>query len=158
MMTRIIAVLLLAASAAAFGAGPSPKTPPPFALTITTDKPTVRAGAELWVKVQMKNISNRDVDCSSVYVNGTDRRYQYDVRGETGLSMKKTNEHPELVPGSIQLCTLKPGESVTQDTRISWLHDLSHPGKYTVQVSRGASDNEGDGVVKSNTITITVTQ
>jgi len=37
------------------------------------------------------------------------------------------------------------------------LFDMSKPGTYTVQVSRGISSDEKKGAVKSNQITITVT-
>jgi hypothetical protein len=149
---------LLVITAIEFGAGSGPASQGPFSITISTEKSVVKAGSDVWIKIQMTNISNRDVDCSSAYVNGTDRRYQYDIRDGSGSSMKKTSEHPELVPGQFQLCTLKPGERTTsRDSRISWLHDLSRPGKYLVYVSRGVSDDEKDGFVKSNALTITVT-
>jgi len=139
------------------GVASSPKQPA-FSITIGMEKPSLKAGSDVWIKITLTNTSDHDIDCSSAYVNGVDRRYQYDVRDNTGLSMQKKTEHPELVPGSIQLCTLKPGESTTEESRISWLHDLSRPGKYTVQVSRGVSDNEKDGVVKSNTTAVTVAE
>jgi hypothetical protein len=44
------------------------------------------------------------------------------------------------------------------DDRISGLYDLSQPGQYKIQVSRAISDNPKAGVVKSNTITVTVTE
>jgi hypothetical protein len=158
MKTVFSLLLLLSITAVAFGTGSGSATQGPFSITIRAEKPVVRAGSDIWIKIQMTNMSNHDVDCSSAYVNGIDRRYQYDIRDGGGSSMKKTSEHPELVPGQFQLCTLKPGESTTsRDSRISWLHDLSRPGKYLVYVSRGVSDDEKDGFVKSNTITITVT-
>ena len=129
---------------------------PPFSISISTVKATVPVGTGVWLNVQMTNTSDHPVDCSSVYVGGTDRRFQYDVRDESGASMKKPNMHPERASGSIQMCTLKPGETVSHETLVSWLHDFSRPGRYSIQLMRGATDDENDGVVKSNTITITV--
>jgi hypothetical protein len=128
----------------------------PFSLTVNAEKPEVKAGSEVWVHIQMTNNSDHDIDCSTFYVSGTDLRFHYDVHDSHGNPAKKKVEHPELVPGSIQLCTLKPGESVTRESRITRVHDLSRPDKYAIQVSRGASDNEKDGMVQSNAATVTV--
>jgi hypothetical protein len=129
----------------------------PFTITISTEKSDISAGSEVWIRIKMTNTSNHDVDCSSVYVNGVDRRYNYEITDATGASMKKNNEHPELVPGSVQMCTLKPGESTPlRQSRVSWLHDFTKPGKYTIQVTRNISDIERDGVAKSNKITVNV--
>jgi hypothetical protein len=53
---------------------------------------------------------------------------------------------------------LKPGEAQAGTATITRLYDLSRPGNYTIQVSQPLSDNPEDGVVKSNTITVTVTE
>ena len=52
--------------------------------------------------------------------------------------------------------TLKPGESVSNITNVARWPDFSKPGEYVIQVSRHVNDDEKQGVVKSNTITITV--
>jgi len=52
----------------------------------------------------------------------------------------------------------RPNESTKENIALSDLYDLSHPGQYTIQVSRAVSDKPKDGVVKSNTITVTVTE
>jgi hypothetical protein len=41
---------------------------------------------------------------------------------------------------------------------VSRLFDLGKLSQYTVQLSRAVSDDPKDGVVKSNTITVTVIQ
>jgi hypothetical protein len=135
---------------------------PQFSITISTEKTEVKAGSELFIKVQMKNISDHEVDCSRVPTNGWDGAYQYDVRDTHGnLAERKllVPGHPEIKgASSIWPCILKPGESTNDDHIISRLYDLSHPGKYAIQVSRLITGgHKEDGVVKSNTITITVT-
>jgi hypothetical protein len=64
--------------------------------------------------------------------------------------------HPEQIPGHFRLCNLKPGETITNDSRISWLFDMSRPGKYVIQVSRTIPEDDKSSVVKSNSITVTV--
>ena len=130
----------------------------PFSLDISAVKSSVKAGSDVWIKVTMTNISNHSVDCSSAYVNGIDRRLRYNIRDGKGNSTEKHSEHPETIPGSILMCNLDPGSHITNESRISWLHDLSHPGQYEVQVFRDASDLPSDGLVKSNKINIVITQ
>lgn len=137
--------------------GAGQKSQLPFSLAISPLKSTVAPGADVWVKVTITNTSSHDIDCTANFVNGTDRSYHYDVWDSQLKSKRKLNMHPESVSGSIQMCTLAPGQSVTHDTRISWLNDFSQPGKYTIQLSRNVSSNDHDGSVKSNKVEIVVT-
>jgi hypothetical protein len=125
----------------------------PFSLRISIDKTSVKAGADVSITVEMTNISKQNVDCTAVMMNGTDMRYQYDVQNASGKSVKKPDEK---APGSVEICSIEPGESDSHATRISWLNDLSRPGDYVVQVSRKVSDDDKDGVVKSNKITVNI--
>ncbi len=53
---------------------------------------------------------------------------------------------------------LKPGESMDiNGDYLSRLYDLSQPGEYMVQLSRTVSGDPKDGVVKSNTIALSIT-
>jgi len=126
-----------------------------FSIVITTDNPVIKAGSDVVIKIRMTNNSNHDVDCTMAPANGLDRKYQYDVRDAQGNPAAKiVRSHPELESGSILPCTLKPGQSTPPvDNSISWIYDLTHPGKYVVQVSR---DDPKEGKAKSNTITLTV--
>ena len=54
-----------------------------------------------------------------------------------------------------ELLALKPGESAEEVTAIGGQYDLA-PGKYAVQLLRRVSSDPKEGVVKSNTITVTV--
>ena len=132
----------------------------PFALTLSTDSPSVKAGSDVWVKVTMTNLSNHDVNCAVWSSNGVDLNYMFDVRDGNGTAPpKKTSKHPEIEgAGSIGLCTLSPGQSTTpEDNLISRLFHMEKPGQYTVQVSRQASEDPHAGKVSSNTMNITVT-
>ncbi len=151
-------ILLVGATSLLFAVGPVRPNQAPFSVTLTTEKPVVKAGEEVWVRIQLTNKSKRDVNCTSADVGPVNLSYQYDVHDSAGNPVKKVIAHPELIPGHFRFCNLKPGESITNDNRVSWLYDMTRPGKYVIQVSRVISDNEKSVVVKSNTITITVTE
>jgi len=53
---------------------------------------------------------------------------------------------------------LRPNESTKETIALSNLYNLSHPGQYTIRMSRAVSNNPRDGVVKSNKIAVTVTE
>jgi len=128
----------------------------PFTITISTDKPTVVAGSHVYIKIKLTNTSDHTVDRSTAYSNGLDRQYLYDVCDENGNSVEKPGEHHELNGVSLATGELAPGETANGETRITTLYDLTKPGQYTVQLSRFIGKDEKQGVVKSNTITITV--
>jgi hypothetical protein len=152
---RILLSLLLAGILALWIPASAQNPRPSFSIVITTDNPVVKAGSDVLIKIQMKNISNHDMDCTMAPANGLDRKYRYDIRDAQGRpAVKVSRSHPELESGSIFPCTLKPGESTPAvDNSISWIYDFTRPGKYLVQVSR---DDSKEGLAKSNKITLTV--
>jgi len=154
---RLSLVVILSVSALASAKSPQP----PFSITISAEKPEVKAGSEVFIRIQMKNISDHEVDCSMAPTNGWDAAYQYDVRDAQGtLAERKplVPGHPEIKEdSSIWPCVLKPGGSNSFDSYIGRRNDMTRPGKYMIQVSRFISGTrKEDGVVKSNTITVTV--
>jgi hypothetical protein len=63
--------------------------------------------------------------------------------------------------------TVKPSMAASDDTGLAAdvshlvigdLYDMSHPGQYTIQAERKLPEQLGDGIVKSNKITVTVTE
>jgi hypothetical protein len=155
-MRRICALFLIFVSSAAISTSFGQTTKEPFTINISTDKQTVEAGLDVYIKIKLTNTSDEVVDCSSSDSNALDRRYIYDVRDENGKSVEIPGDHPELGGGSIQFCELAPRDSRTSGSRLSTLYDFTKPGQYTVQVSRYVGKSAKEGVVKSNTITITV--
>ena len=130
----------------------------PFAVSISAVKGTVVSGSPVYITVSMVNTTDHDVDCSAYYINGSDRRFQVTVLSkENGLSMARHDAHPEMLPGSFQMCTLAPGEStVKKEMLITAFHDLTKPGSYLVSVRRAISNQEKDGAIMSNQILIVV--
>jgi hypothetical protein len=154
--------MLLIATSLVLGASSSDQpSQPPFSITISTERPDIKAGSEVYIKIQMKNNSDHEMDCSKAPTNGWDAAYQYDVRDARGNLAERilpVPGHPEIKDNSsIWPCILKLGESTSIDSIVSRRNDMSRPGKYVIQVSRFiVSGHKESGVVKSNTITITV--
>jgi hypothetical protein len=129
---------------------------PQITLAISANSPTVTVGSDVYIKIEMKNISDHNADCTKMdTMSGADLRYHYDVKDEAGLSIRPW-KHPEIgESGSFHPCTLPPGNSsIGNDSGISSLFDLS-PGKYIIRVWR--FDDYGT-VVWSNSIEVTVTR
>jgi hypothetical protein len=148
------------------------KTIEPFDISIRAENPgsqtgpgsyTIKAGSEIFITVHLTNISKHNLtfDYDSDSRTGVSFSHQYEVRDSNGNAVqKRTINHPEIGstghgwPARI----LKPGESMDiNGDHISRLYDLSQSGTYRIQLSRVVSADPKDGVVRSNTITVTVT-
>jgi len=87
--------------------------------------------------------------------SGLDFSYILDFQDSDGHSVTKA---PVSATGSAEFGTLKPGDSENDDIDLSRLYKLSRSGDYTLQVSRRVPKELGNGEIKSNKITITLTQ
>jgi hypothetical protein len=127
----------------------------PFTLDLSANRAPYKAGAKVYVGVVQTNTSDHIVDCSTWSVGSSDLTFDYSIVDETGASLKQRVD-AKTAPGSFSVCQLDAGKSQDGEYLLSWLYDLSRPGKYTVQVSRRVSNNPLDGVVKSNTIVLEI--
>ena len=153
---RIPFALLLVVVSALFAVAGTHAAKQPLTIDISADKSTVKAGSPVWIKVHVTNTSKKELDFSASVNNmtGADPNYRFDVRDEAEHAVaKRVYEHPELATGSPVSRTLKPGESYSDDQDVSRVIDMSRPGQYAIQVSWTK-----DAAVKSNTITVTVTE
>jgi hypothetical protein len=129
---------------------------PPFKIAISADSSTVVAESDVWIKVSLTNTSNQDLDDSGGYFTGIDLdpNFRFEVRDERGkLVPKRTYPHPELRTGYPVNRSISPGQTFTQEQRVSVLYDMREPGKYTIQVWRRNPEYD----IKSNIVTVTVT-
>jgi hypothetical protein len=169
-VVRIVLACLLGTSFLAIIPLAAQTSNPPFTALIGVENPvsqtgpdsyTVKAGSDVFIKVHLTNISKRKLSLGYDKDSRTnvDFFHQYEICDSKGNAAEKRKiAHPEIGstghgwPARI----LKPGESmdITGDF-VSRLFDLSQLSQYTVQLSRAISDNPKDGVVKSNTITVT---
>lgn len=132
----------------------------PLALTVTAEKTSIKAGDPVSVTLQVKNLSDHDIDLSANLDadTGIDSNFVFEVRdGQGNAVAKKEKKHPELVFGHPRPYVLHPGETLTEEESIGRLFDFSRPGKYTVRVS-AAPRHARQAAVTANPITITVTQ
>lgn len=129
----------------------------PFSITISTQTPTVKAGSSVSIKIRLTNISRHSINASSAYFVGVDASYMQEVRDSNGNLAEREYSEPDAQSGHWVLHTLKPGESATSVTGISPQYDINRAGQYVIQLSRAIAESPKYGVVKSNTIEITVT-
>jgi hypothetical protein len=154
----ITALLLGASGIAAYSSAQS--NTKPFSLTLVTKEPTVKGGTSIWVTVELKNNSDQDIEESGSInaMTGADPNLIFDIRDESGnVKQKKAHQHPQLASGKPFNRTIHPGETFEKEQDVSRLFDMTGPGKYVIQVYRRATDDGRGAIVKSNTITITVT-
>ena len=136
----------------------------PFSITISSTQRTVQTGHEIRVRVVLTNVSNQDLPLRlSRNPLEAEMHYTVSVHDETGRGAAETKygstARKHQVIGLSEAATLlKPGEQLEEYAILTNLFDLTSPGDYEVQLSRPVSTDEKDGVVKSNKITITVTE
>jgi hypothetical protein len=140
---------------------------PPLSLSIETDNPSVKLGDEISIKILLKNNTDQSIRLSKSRTSG-DGSFEYKVdvgREDHAVVAKKYVEklrrkevQPDIPPvGSVQFFTIQPGEADKDSVNISNRYEFDKPGKYLVQIERDLPEDLGGGVIKSNTITITVT-
>jgi hypothetical protein len=137
------------------------------AVTISLPDPVVKAGSEIFVAIDLSNISKQDIVIAKS--RGTVAAFSgfvFRVTDQNGNPAAKRKTDKEggksstfridgLLKGSKMLITLNPGEHVQQKVRIDTLYDLL-PGTYLIQAER--ADEEGVAFTKSNIVTLTLTE
>jgi len=128
--------------------------PHPFSIAISTPNETIKVGDPVRIHVVLKDISDQDIavpDPSSS--KPTDGRYTISVSGPN-ISMNKgggTYVGPRTI--------LKPGEQIEEDDILQGNpFDFNAPGKYVIQFFQSDGDDSNPWSVKSNKITIAVTE
>ena len=142
-----------------YGLAQKPPKKSPFTLTLGGG-PTASLNTGVWVKVQWTNTSDRPLDSSANILDAqnVDPNFLFDLLDDTGRPVpKKVYKFPET-SGHAEFGTLKPGESITHDVNLVRIFQLKKPGKYSLQVSRAIPEGLGHGTIKSNIVTLNVTQ
>jgi hypothetical protein len=133
---------------------------PPFSLKIDASEHVFKVGAKIVVQITYKSTSDH-----LIIVPATPRDSSFDVRDVQGNGVPLRKPRPIVTSpptfldkpaGNGRGKAFGPGESVTENDDVGEIFDMSLPGKYTIQALHfWPPDNTW---VKSNTITITVTQ
>jgi hypothetical protein len=147
----------------------SGQSKPPFRLTLTANPTVYKAGSEVRVQITQTNTSDETMTTAkSIAPDQAEFHYTMDVRDSKGRPAPQTEygrdfnskgddpKHTTVRVGNEGPILLKPGESMEDEAIITKFFDLSHPGKYTIQVSRLISRETDKGIVRSNTISITI--
>jgi len=154
MAALLVSALLLIA------AGPAQSSSAPFSLTIAAVQTEVRAGSEVRLDLTITNNSNRMV---MIALTTPMCDYEVEVRDSAGnlapdTELKSKSDCAHRATGRAILCHLRPHSSQKDTVPVTWFSDMSKPGKYTVQVTWKAPQEFGSVAIKSNIVTITVTE
>lgn len=158
-MKTSLKLALILITMAVCAASSTQSSTPPFALTLDAEENSVKAGSEVKVDITLRNSSNRAI---SISYGLSELDYAFEVRDSQNRIPPDT-EFARKSKGrayfsSVHVFYLQPGESLPKAPLVvSKFYDLSRPGKYLVQVSRAVPKELGSGTVKSNAITITIT-
>jgi hypothetical protein len=126
----------------------------PFKITIKTTSEKIVVGTQIELEIQVLNTSAETMVARSGFqAYAGDPTYQYSCHDSSGSSVSK--EIPMV--GSVhEPPSIRPGETFTSSVFLERVCDLSRPGRYEIQLSRGVPMGSHDHLVKSNKITITV--
>jgi hypothetical protein len=155
-LKRILTLILVAVCVA----NSSQSTTAPFTLTLEAEENLVKAGSEVKVDITLRNSSSREMYIS---YGLSELDYAFEVRDSQNRIPPET-EFARKSKGKAhfwndQIFTLQPGESLPKAVLVlTKFYNMSHAGQTTVQVSRVVPKELGGGTIKSNTITISVTE
>ena len=168
---KAIFALWLVASCALSAIGRAQAASQPFAITISplhdgdSSSDVIKAGEPLALTVTLVNNSHKAVSIPNMDL---DLYYTIDVRDEHGNTAPETEEARKMREAASSpnyrrwrsgvMGKLKPHDKSTDKLLVTQYWDMSRPGKYTIQVERQLPEELGKGSVKSNTITVTVTE
>ena len=91
-ISRVFFTICIASAIAASAPGQAVK--PAYSIVISANESAVYTGTPVFIQVKLKNISDKAVDCSNSYMNGTNVMYGYDIRDENGKSVEKASSAP----------------------------------------------------------------
>lgn len=172
---RVLSLLSLVLMAGVVGRVPLAQVAPQplrpsFSISIRTPHHDVKAGSPILVLITITNTSGHEIYLSAskapsqgefnhqlVVLDEKGRvppltQYQYLLRGEVPPS--QSGAPPIVIPYSELFIPISPGHTGLDEILINKLYDMSHPGRYSIQILR--TDPESKTIVKSNTIQINV--
>ena len=158
-MTISMRLIFVTGFVFALGIGPPKPSKQQLSLSIGTMEQTLKIGSEASIQTTLTNISDhkiqffdRNPDCDYV-------TYLRDINGnlvrETSYKQRLDCTRRLTDARNISVI-LKPRESRQEEIPLTRLYDLTQPGKYFVQVVREIPKELGGGIIRSNTLTITM--
>jgi hypothetical protein len=139
---------------------------PTFSITLHAAQSTMRVGDPVRMTITLTNTSKSAIVIAQDKSRKGDFTYAIAVRDAEQKEAPWTDYHralrgestttPMVVISGVGPQSLEPGKSTVDSLDINDLYDLRMPGKYTIQVER--ADSAGKNLVKSNRVTLTITQ
>jgi len=165
-MRRITRLALLAASVVLAAASCLSQTSAsqPFTIAIAAVQRDFKVGVEIRVRITLTNTSGREllVGRAKGDARAEEAGYRIEVVNERGKNPPETKyqrvvkgEADDILVSSPVGFTVQPGKTFEDAMIANKFYDLSQPGKYKIQVQR--TEPATGILVKSNTITVTVT-
>lgn len=158
--TRTLAYAVALAALATVPAVGAPRQGQPFTLTLEAPERPLKAGKPLTLRVTVTNTSDHAMRVP-VTRAPADVMVIYRVNVLDGLG-RPVPRRPSLKNriwyGRMGSAELQPGKSLTDEVSITYLYDLSRPGRYRVWVAElvHRGPNAPNDMARSNTITVTV--
>jgi hypothetical protein len=159
--------LILAVPALAQNPRPSSAS---FSLAVSLPQTSASAGSPVHLDMTVTNISGHKI----TFVLGCRDAYDFDIRDDRGHSANETEKgmmahmrfpkgmDPQKIAQAASTACLtvvghdvEAGKSYDDQVNVADYYDLSKPGRYTIQAQ--VVDPETKILVKSNTVTLTVT-
>ena len=134
----------------------------PFSLQISAVRQRVQSGSQVALNLTLTNTSDAEITIVDI-----DRRcdYSLEVHDGQGQPVRETAAKRELectpwppVAGRRIIRTLKPHESFDDLMYMSEAYEVNRPGDYFIRAVREIPKGLGKGIVKSNLVTITVSE
>lgn len=137
------------------------QTSQPFTLEIAAVHETLHKGEPVEIDIKTTNTTSEDIKLSK---SNPAMEYEFDVRDAQGrpaaetalLKRIKDTSHPFVIY-RLTKEILKPHQSSTERVNMSDYFDLSVPNTYSIGINRQLPKPLGAGIVKSNTVVITIT-
>jgi len=131
-----------------------------LSLSISVPEQSIRIGSEVKVKTILTNVTDHVVNLSD---SNRDCDYAAQVFDSKGNAASETTYKQRLrcdkgqSDGRMVVVALKPHESKQDEIVLSRLYSLK-PGRYEIQIARVIATDPDKRTVKSNIITITLTE
>ncbi len=159
-MRTLLKCALTLVTLAVCAASSTQSSTPPFALTLQAAENPVKAGSEVTVDITLSNSSNRAMHIS---LGLSELDYAFELRDSQNRIPPETelarNSKGRPYFSNDHVFYLQPGETLPKAPLVvSKFYDLSRPGKYTIQASRQVPRELGGGLIKSNPITLIITE
>lgn len=130
---------------------------PPFAIVIAPLNSSFKAGSDVCVRIMLTNNSGKVFDMTHGVFNGVDEaEFRLEVHDETGKVVPAVYPSSPPTMGAMQGGNLDANDIESTEECPSKLHNMSTPGKYTIQAYRGIPGNPKGAEIGSNIVTVTV--